>query len=84
MEMFSKVNEANKGDCYKLFDFTSKNYDENLSFVEEKRDILDYERKFICYQAFEHDESIDSFSEFFHREMERINRIKSYEKIKGI
>ena len=82
LELFNKVNAENVGDCYKLFDFTSKNYDDNLLFLEEKRDALDYERKFISYQATDKDGSVNSFSEFFQEEMERISLIKPLEKKK--
>lgn len=84
LEIFRKVNEVNVEDFYKLFDFTSKNYDDNLLFLEEKRDELDCERKFISYQATDKEESVESFSELFQEEIERISLIKPLLKKKEV
>ncbi len=78
------LNEDNKEEVYKLFDFTSKSYNDNLNYFEEKRDIISYERSLIFYQGVSEEEYILSFQEFFKEEIERLGMKKiGYEKVKS-
>ncbi len=78
-----ELNEENFSEINKLFSFTAQNYDENLSYIEEKRYILEYEKLGIFYQnpAIE-EESILSFQEFFKEQIAQISSLKPVEKVK--
>ena len=60
------VNNDNCKDIYKLLNFTINNYNDNLAYIEEKRDILEYQQKGIAYMGNGNfTDSIISFLEFF-------------------
>ena len=80
--MMGILNEDNKEEIYKLLNFTVLSYNSNLSYFEEKRDVLDYEDKFISYQAKENEgESVLNFLEFFKEEVKNISEEKEEAKV---
>ena len=80
----SIITKENYLELLKLVDFSTTYYNDNIDYLEMKRDSLEYAYKGICYSNSRYEDNREVFDEFMNKKIFELTSEKSVEKIKKV